>query len=133
MRVSNESIFFRKPISIFIYIIILIVPESVSAAEYWSVKAKGGIHTTIDGTVAINIGNYSPSYPSSASSSWVPCKNNWIFFNKTSGGTNVEDKYVDRMLSVALAAYKTDSIIRVGIDRDSSGYCYTMQIFDQGM
>jgi hypothetical protein len=52
--------------------------------------------------------------------------------HKTADGTAIDDKYADRMLTIALAAYKTDSRIRVKIERDDSGSCYTNQIYDQG-
>ena len=110
---------------------IMLSNQAVSAV-FWTVKAQNGVHTTTTGTVAINIGNYSPTGANPAGTEWVDCASNWIYFHKTADGDLVEDKYVDRMLSVALAAYKTDSRIRVGINRDASGKCYTTQIFDQG-
>lgn len=109
-----------------------IFSASANAAVYWTVKADNGIYSTSAGTAAINIGNYIPTGPNPAGTVWEECSNNWIYFHKKADGTLIEEKYVDRMLSIALAAYKTNSNIRVGIDRDASGKCYTSQIFDQG-
>jgi hypothetical protein len=115
-----------------IALIITFLTTTANAAVFWTVKATKGILTTSAGTVAINIGDYSPTGPNPAGTEWEDCKNNWIYMHKTADGTAIDDKYVDRMLSVALAAYKTDSKIRVQIERDDTGYCYTAQIYDEG-
>lgn len=110
----------------------LLSTASISnAAVYWTVKVDNGIMATSNGAVAINIGGYQPTGANPSGTEWEACKDNWIYFNKKSDGTLVEDKYVDRMLSIALAAYKTDSHIRVAITRSDTNRCYTSQIFDQ--
>ena len=86
---------------------------------------------TSDGRVAINIGKYQPTGANPSDAEWVACKDNWIYFNQKYDGTPIDEKYVDRMLSIALAAYKTDSHIRVAITRSDTDRCYTSQIFDQ--
>nr|VFK81340.1 MAG: hypothetical protein BECKSD772D_GA0070982_13152 [Candidatus Kentron sp. SD] len=117
---------------IFVMLVGVFLSVSANATVYWTVKAENGVHTTSSGMVAINIGNYQPTGPNPSSTVWEACSHNWIYLHKAADGTIIEDKYVDRMLSVALAAYKTDSRIRVAIDRDASGRCYSAQVFDQG-
>lgn len=104
------------------------------AAEqvYWSVKISGGVYAKSDGSVAFNIGAYQPTGANPAGTEWVACRNNWVFFHKDSSGVAYSDRSIDRMLSVALAAYKSGATIRVNISRDASNNCYTHQIFDQG-
>lgn len=87
---------------------------------------------TTAGVVALNIQSYTPTGPNPSNTEWVPCVSNWIYFHQKSDGTAVEDKYIERMLGIALAAFKTNTPIRVAIKRDEAGKCYTSQIFDLG-
>lgn len=103
----------------------------LSQQFFWTVKAKG-IHTTTSGTSAIFIGGYKPTGPNPADTVWEGCHQNFIYFHQRADGEKVDEQYVDRMLSIALAAFKTDSYIRVGINRSESGRCYTSQVFNQG-
>ncbi|PHQ83181.1 MAG: hypothetical protein COB58_10630 [Thalassobium sp.] len=119
-----------KKVSLFIAMVVASI--SSHATVFWTVKAEAGVYVTNSGVVAINIGSYVPITPSPIGTAWEPCANGWIYINKKADGSVNDEKYIDRMLSVALAAFKTNSNIRIGIDRDPSGSCYTMQIFDQG-
>jgi hypothetical protein len=55
-----------------------------------------------------------------------------VYFHITAENERVEEKYIDRMLSVALSAFKTGSSVRLAIKRSETGKCYTSQIFDMG-
>ena len=107
------------------------ISSEASAAVYWTVEIKGIVSTNA-GLVEINIEDQVPSSPNPSGTDWISCKNNWIVLSKMVDGTAVEGQYVSQMLSVALGAFKTNSKIRVSIDRDSSNNCYTSQIFDLG-
>lgn len=109
----------------------LILCSQSHSTVFWSVKATG-IHTTTDGTAAINIGSSEPVAPNPSETVWAACHQNFIYFHKKADGELVSDAYVNRMLSVAMGAFKTDSWIRVGLNRSESGRCYTSQIFDNG-
>ncbi len=106
--------------------------SNTSAPVYWTVKAEGGVFASANGTAYINISGYVPSGPNPAGTKWQECKSKIIYFYRKADGTAIDDIYVNRMLSVALTAFKTGSKIRVAIDRSESGRCYTSQIFDQG-
>jgi hypothetical protein len=111
---------------------VLVFSGLSNSAIYWTVKADGGIMTTSSGISATNIASYIPTGLNPSDSIWESCKNNWVYFNKAADGSFFEEKYIDRMLSTALAAYKTNSLIRVAIERDASNNCYSSQVFDQG-
>ena len=102
-----------------------------NASVFWTVQAKG-IMTKFDGTAVINISDNMPTSPNPSGTEWITCKDNWIYFHKAADGTIVEDKYVDRMLSVALSAIKSGTHLRISVDRDSNNRCYTNQMYDLG-
>lgn len=110
----------------------MLLSVSAHAGVYWTTKINGGVHATAGGTVAINIGNYTPTGPNPSNTVWQECKNNWVYLNKKADGTRIEDKYIERMLAIAISAYKTDSRVRLSITRDEAGKCYSSQIYDQG-
>ena len=101
----------------FALLLFYVLSVKANSAIYWTVKATGGIHTNISGAVALSIEGYTPNNPNPPGTKWEPCNENWIFFNKTANKTEINEKYVDRMLSVALAAYKTNARIRVAVER----------------
>ncbi|MCH9692340.1 MAG: hypothetical protein K0U59_09835 [Gammaproteobacteria bacterium] len=107
--------------------------SNMSPAVFWTVKAESGVLASASGSAYIGIGGSIPSGPNPAGTEWQKCKSNIIYFHKKADGTVIDDKYVNRMLSVALTAFKTGSKLRVAIDRDESGRCYTSQVFDQGL
>ena len=110
----------------------LMASASVNAAEYWTAYIKG-VHTTTNGTVAVNIGStQTPFGPNPAGSVWESCSGNWIYFHTDASGNAIKEVYIDRMLSTAISAFKTGTKVRFSISRSSSGKCYTGQIFDQG-
>ena len=109
-----------------------LLSATASAGEFWTVRIDAGITTSASGNTGINIGQFQPTDPNPATATWAPCNSNWIYFHKKANGELIEDKFVDRMLSVAIAAYKTKSRVRVSLERDASGNCYTSQIFDMG-
>ncbi|MCP4748807.1 MAG: hypothetical protein GY874_22150 [Desulfobacteraceae bacterium] len=115
-------------------LIVFLIPLCASAesVEYWTVKAQNGVIANADGKVLINIGNYQPTGPNPADTVWSSCKSNWIHLHVTADGTEVEKEALNRMLSIAIVAFKTNSRIRVAITRDSLGKCYSSQIFDVG-
>ncbi|WP_444908292.1 hypothetical protein ACJJIR_10315 [Microbulbifer sp. SSSA008] len=99
-------------------------------AVYWTVYAWNAVHVTSSGTAAINIGNSNPYNPNPSETLWEPCKDNMIYFHQSADGTLIEEKYVDRMLKVALAAVDFNgSRMRVAIDRDENGNCFTSQVY----
>lgn len=118
--------------TITLFMLTLMLSFFTHSATYWTVKAENGIMATSSGRLAINLGRYIPTGPNPSGTAWEECYQNWIYFNKRADGTLVEEAFADRMYSTALAAYKTDSHIRVSIDRDSGGRCYTTQIYDIG-
>lgn len=107
-------------------------PTPAQAAEFWTVKSEGGVLVTNTGTAALNIGSYQPTGPNPAGTTWVPCNGNYIYFHKKADGSVVDPVLIERMLATALSAFKSSSRIRVSIERDSSGNCYTNQIYDLG-
>ena len=113
----------------------LVLSQSVNAHIYWTVKPTGIIATT-SGTLAVDIGKNIPTPPNPKGTEWVPCKNTFISFHKNADGSAFSSdsltnhKIQDRMLSIALAAVKTKSDLRVAIKRDTNNTCYTTQIFD---
>ncbi|WP_153301718.1 hypothetical protein [Endozoicomonas arenosclerae] len=113
------------------FFITIIFSSYSYSAVFWTVKATG-IHTTTSGTVAINIGSSTPTGANPSGTEWESCDSNWIFFHKKADGSMVNEKYVDRMLSVAMSSFKTGSRLRLGISRDVNGKCYTSQIYDLG-
>ena len=85
---------------------------------------------THSGQVSVNIGNNTPTGPNPDGTEWVPCPGNSLRFDRTVDGTEVNPAILDRMLSVAIASYKSKDNLRVNIVRDSSGKCFTTQIYD---
>ena len=102
---------------------------NVNATDYWTVKIKGGVISKSNSFTAIHLGGYQPH---ETGKQWTQCNNGWIRFDKTHSGTVVSEKSIDRMLAVALTAFKTNGFVRVGIDRDASNNCYTNQMWDRG-
>jgi hypothetical protein len=119
----------KNILSIFVSFLMAGISMHSNAEVFWTVKTENGVLTSSSGTVAINIGNNTPTSPNPSGTNWNPCNNNWIFLNKTADGSTINSKYIDRMLAVALVAYKTDTAIRVKIERDASNNCYSSQIF----
>lgn len=119
-----------KKVAVFVFAALTTILPT-HAAVFWTVKAAG-VHTSTSGTVAINIGPNIPTGPNPSGTEWVSCTSNWVYFHKRADGSSVEEKHVDRMLSVAISAFKTGGRLRLAINRDSNNKCYTAQIFDQG-
>ncbi|MCH9663759.1 MAG: hypothetical protein K0U66_08925 [Gammaproteobacteria bacterium] len=106
--------------------------SDTSATVFWTVKAETGVLASASGTASMGIGGSIPSGPNPSGTKWQTCRNNVIYFHQRADGTAIDEKYVNRMLSIALTAFKTGSRIRVAINRSESGRCYTSQVFDQG-
>lgn len=100
-------------------------------AECWTVKAEGGVIAKSNETAAINTGQIPPLKPNPKDAQWR-CRYNNVWFHRNEKGEAFDDKAVDRMLTVALSAFKSDSYIRVCFKQDSNNDCYTYQMFDIG-
>ncbi|MGI0116197.1 hypothetical protein [Zooshikella sp. RANM57] len=109
---------------------VLMLSGFTHATQFWTVRIDGGIHTSSQGAAALNTGKFQPSGPIPRGTQWVACKGNWIYFHKNAKGQLIDERFVDRMLSVAISAFKTKSYVRVALERDSKNNCYTSQIFD---
>lgn len=123
----------KKP-KIFLLMYLIITPSvSIYATDsiYSTVKIDG-IHATSSGVVAINLGKNIPTGLNPSTSVWERCKNNWVFIHKDNKGNKINEKYVDRMLSVSLASFKSNTSVRLNIKRDSLNNCYSSQIYDLG-
>lgn len=103
--------------------------SSFAFSVYWTIKPTGTMANT-RGQVAVNFGNNIPTSPNPSDSQWESCYGNWLYFHETQNGEPVSDAMVSNMLAIALSAYKTNQDIRVGVERDESGKCYTTQIFE---
>jgi hypothetical protein len=115
---------------ILLLLIFALSPQASAENIFWTIKIKG-IYVSNSGQAAIAIKG-TPSSPNPSGTTWTDCKKNWIYFHKNVDGELTPDKYLDRMLSVAMSAQKTQTSVRVGIARSPSNYCYTYQIFDLG-
>lgn len=86
--------FLMKKLSLFLVTFAILTYATV----LWTVKAESGGYTTNSGVVAINIGDYFPTTPTPARAVWESCTNGWIYFNKKSNGSAVEEQYVDWLI-----------------------------------
>lgn len=110
----------------------VVCPSQSNATEYWTVKAEGGVLAKANGQVAINIGSFQPISPNPPTSVWTSCPSNWIYFHQTVDGAAVDPDQLDRMLAIVMSAFKSGSRIRIALDRDTAGTCYTANVLDQG-
>lgn len=110
----------------------LLAASANSWSVYWTVKAEGGVIGTQSGSLGINIKNHQPTGPNPAGTVWESCYQNWIYFHTNEKHEAVDEKHVDRMFAIALAAQKTGNAIRVNVLRDEMGKCYTTQVYDLG-
>ena len=116
---------------VYLFLLLLVFMNKANAV-FWTVKAESGVLVTKTGIAAINIGNFQPLSANPPDTAWIPCEGNWIYFHQEADGTPIDDKLIDRMLSAAFTAFKTDSYIRVGISRNADNFCYSSQIYDSG-
>lgn len=119
----------------FFPLLVCVISSMATVAEagvFWTIKING-IITTSTGRVDIDLGGYTPTGPNPAGTSWVACPSNIVRLATNASGAAVNEKYVDRMLSVALSAYKTNANVRLNIERDGAGNCSSTQVFDQGV
>jgi hypothetical protein len=113
-------------------LLFLFSSASHAGAVYWTVKPSG-ILVTSSGRVVIQHSTSTPTGPSPAGTQWTQCSQRMIILDKKLTGEEVTDKYLDRMLSVALAAQKTGSRLRLRIERDNNNNCYSSQVYDVGL
>ena len=100
---------------------------SAPVTEFWTAKIKG-VQTSVAGAVAVFVPD-SPVSPNPKEASWQGCDGNFIYFHQDANGKAINADAINRMLSVATAAWVAEKSVRLGITRDSRGKCYTAQIF----
>jgi hypothetical protein len=113
-------------------LLFLFSSASHAGAVYWTVKPTG-ILTSSSGRVLIQHSAQNATSPNPGGTQWEACSQRFIILDKDINGNKVDDKHLDRMLSVALSAQKTGSRLRLRVTRDSSNNCYTSQVYDLGL
>lgn len=120
----------------FLLSLFLLLPfhSSIAKADavYWTVTPTGIIATS-GGKVAIQHSTTGATSPNPAGTPWTECKSRLILLNKNASGSVVDDRFLDRMLTIALAAQKTGSRLRLRIDRDQNNNCFSNQVYDMGL
>ncbi len=114
---------------------ILVVTPVLSIAACWTGKGQGIIQYTNEG-LAIDMDSSNIHSPNPAESNWT-CKGNWIWLNIPANSDALSDVIINqgvqnRMLSIANAAIKTGTELRMCFSEDAANKCIATQVYDLG-